>query len=209
MRIRVLMAGTAVTALVGATGASALVSSDAPTLSVAAKQKSSQGGGGGGTGGKRERYGEQRLTCSDGNSVVYNGPLEMWPPNHKYRDLTVTATDDEPSNTVTLTTTGTHDEYLEDGSEMNGAGNTDGDFFDVTPGGTDSGQGQAVTEHRIRGERSGRGDGRTYTIHALALFSDGEECEGDFTSTVPHDQGQGSGKPGGKPGKSKRALRRR
>ena len=201
-----LMAGTAAFALAGATGASALVSTDGVKVTVTSKSAQNGGGGNGGTGGKRETYGTQSLTCSDGNTVVYSGPIEMWPPNHKYRDLTVTATDNEPSNTVTLTTTGTHDEFAEDGTEMNGAGNTDGDFFDVTPGGTDSGQGQAVTEHRIRGERSGRGDGRTYTIHALALFSDGEECEGDFTSTVPHDQGKGGGKPSRS---AKRKLARR
>lgn len=195
MRGRLLLAtgGAVALAAAGATGAGALVSTDSVSVRVA--KPAGGKGDTAGTGGKRETYGTQSLTCSDGNTVVYDGPLEMWPPNHKYRNLTVTATDNESSNTVTLTTTGTHDEYLQDGSEINGSGNTDGDFLDVTPGGMDSGQGSATTQHKIRGERSGRGDGRTYTIHALAAFSDGEQCEGDFTSTVPHDQGKGSGKP--------------
>jgi hypothetical protein len=195
VKIRMLIAGTAAFALAGATGASALVSTDATKVTVTGKTATGGGGGKGGTGGKRETYGTQSLACEDGNTVVYSGPLEMWPPNHKYRNLSVVATDDESENTVTLITTGTHDEFAQDGTEMNGAGNTDDDFFDVTPGGMDSGTGSAQTDHQIRGERSGRGDGRTYTIHSIATFSDGERCEGDFTSTVPHDQGNGGGRP--------------
>ena len=204
MKTRILVAGatTLLAAAVTASGASAmLVSPDVAKVTV--RKASGPKGDSAGTGGKRETYGQQSLSCSDGNTVVYDGPLEMWPPNHKYRNLTVTATDDEPANTVTLTTTGTHDEYLEDGTEMNGAGNSDDDFFSSDPMGMSSGQGTTTTSHRIRGERSGRGDGRVYTIHALATFSDGESCEGDFFSTVPHDQGNG----GGKPAKRKRARR--
>jgi hypothetical protein len=45
-------------------------------------------------------------------------------------------------------------------------------------------------QHQLRGERSGTGDGRTYTIDAKATFDNGiKSCEQTFTVTVPHDTG--------------------
>lgn len=46
----------------------------------------------------------------DGGTVTYAGPAWMWPPNHKYRDLTVTAQADDSSDNVELATEGRHDE---------------------------------------------------------------------------------------------------
>ena len=43
-----------------------------------------------------------------------------------------------------------------------------------------------TTSHDLRSERSGRGDGRTYTITAIATF-DGDECSTMFEVEVPHD----------------------
>ena len=186
MNTRRLTAAAAVFALLGAGAGGA----------VAAK-----GGNGdtAGTGGKRERYGSDERVCAENGTtgekrtITYNGVLEMWPPNHKYRTGSITAKDSDGGN-VTLVTTGTHDEYLEDGTELNGAGNTDNDT-DIQPVDGAMGDGEATTTHRLRGERSGRGDGRTYTLTAVATWEDGSTCEEEFTVTVPHDQGQGSGKP--------------
>lgn len=129
----------------------------------------------------------------DGGTVTYDGPEWMWPPNHKYRDLTVTAQADDSSDNVELATEGTHDEYADPDShtdEMNGSGNT-GD--DISPfADADSGTGTAQTQHSVRSERSGRGDGRTYTLTYEAQFGDGEPCVGEFTLEVPHDMGNGA-----------------
>lgn len=200
MKIRLLLAigGALALAAGGAAGASALVAADTVTVKVT-KQAGPGPGGKGGTGGKRETYGTQSADCLDmmgtkQGEIVYSGPLEMWPPNHKYRNLTITATetpDADPMDTVTLATEGTHDEYLEDGTEMNGAGNTAGDVNPAAD--SDSGTGSAQTAHQVRGERSGRGDGRTYTFTYEAAFDNGmTECVGSFTSSVPHDQGKGN-----------------
>lgn len=115
----------------------------------------------------------------DGGTVTYDGPEWMWPPNHKYRDLTVTAEADNDQQQVALATEGSHDEV-----GMNGAGNTSDDVD--PPGDMDQGTGSAQTEHSIRSERSGQGDGRTYTIMYEAEFG-GEPCVGEFTIEVPHD----------------------
>lgn len=134
-------------------------------------------------------------SCDSGDEIIFSGDLKMWPPNHKYQDLDVTAHDaDEDGDEIMLTTRLTHDEYVEDflpegeesepGEEEVGAGNTQNDarpFFAM-----DSGQDEVTNEHEVRSERSGRGDGRTYTILANASF-DGEECEAEFNVEVPHD----------------------
>lgn len=128
--------------------------------------------------------------CGDDSTVTYVGPLKMWPPNHKYQPLTVTITDDS-GDSVTLATEGTHDEYAEDGTEQNGAGNT---ADDVSPAAaTASGEGTATTSHEARSERSGRGDGRTYSILYEATADNGlTECVGEFTIEVPHDMRGGA-----------------
>lgn len=126
----------------------------------------------------------------DGGTVTYAGPETMWPPNHKPRDLTVTAEAEDESDNVELATEGTHDEYADPEArtgEMNGSGNTDNDiepFMDA-----DMGTGVAQTAHAVLAERSGRGDGRTYTLLYEAQFGTGEPCLGSFEITVPHSQG--------------------
>ena len=136
--------------------------------------------------------------CGDGNSVTFSGPSYLWPPNHKYRVVSFLAQDGDADMTdgVTLGTEGTHEEFV-DGEELNGSGNTGDDFFPAAATGT--GDGSATTTHEVRGERSGRGDGRTYTILFEALFdgplpveTTGAPCTGSFTIEVPHDMGGGN-----------------
>lgn len=149
--------------------------------------------------------------CGEGNTVTFSGPSYLWPPNHKYRTVSFVAQDgdDDMTDGVTLATEGTHEEFV-DGEELNGTGNTADDFYPAMATGT--GDGSANTSHQVRGERSGRGDGRTYTILYEATFdgplpleTTGAPCTGSFTIEVPHDMGQGSGKPT----KRKRAALRR
>lgn len=146
------------------------------------------------------------VVCNDGDGnrvgqITYDGPQKMWPPNHKYQPTSITATADDADDMVTLDTEGTHDEFAEDGTEMTGAGNTDDD---VNPAAAMDGPnaGSASNAHDIRSERSGAGDGRTYSIEWQATFTDdGDQGYGEvvcasagfdgnedaFQIGVPHD----------------------
>jgi hypothetical protein len=144
------------------------------------------------------------ITGQDEGDITYTGPVEVWPPNHKYVSATITVTDDdaEPAtDTATAAVTGTHDQMLDDGSEMTGTGNTD-PATDVMPGPPGSGSPTATTSVQFRAERSGHkwdgGDqwrGRTYTFTVDGTTDDGTaSCNPvEFTATVPHDQGNHTG----------------
>ena len=128
--------------------------------------------------------------CGDGDSITYSGPLTLWPPNHKYRTATITAIEGgavHTPNGTTVSSMGTHDEIVS-GVEMRGAGHT---AMDVKPPTASAmGTGSASVQQMIRGERSGKGDGRTYTFTVRATFHGGlKTCDTTFTATVPHDMG--------------------
>ena len=153
--------------------------------------------------GPKSKNGTQTADCRDSlgqkqGTFTYDGPLSVWPPNHKYVTATITLVEDadaDPLDDVTVAATGTHDQLLEDGSEMNGAGNTD-PATDVVPGAPGAGTGSAATTVRFRAERSGRDKtGRTYTFTATGTTDSGaSECQPvSFTALVPHDQGTRSG----------------
>lgn len=60
-------------------------------------------------------------------TFVWEGPMASWPPNHKDETATITLfdSDDEPAtDEVSLAVVPTHDEILENGTELNGSGNT-------------------------------------------------------------------------------------
>lgn len=131
----------------------------------------------------------QTVACTDdaGNTVgtiTYVGPLKMWPPNHKLQDITIVAVATDADDEVTLSTQGTHDEFQEDGTEMVGAGNTD---TDVDPPADADGPsaGSATTGHALRSERSGQGDGRTYTLDWQAKFTD-SDMDGSSEGSTPY-----------------------
>jgi len=142
--------------------------------------------------------------------ITYKGPVEVWPPNHKYVSATITVTDVDgdpdvdPMDTSTASVTGSHDQMVDDTTEMNGAGNTD-PATDVVPGAPGEGSPTATTSVQFRAERSGHkwtdgGDawrGRTYTFTVMGTV-DGpaapKDCEPvEFQATVPHDQGNHTG----------------
>ena len=141
--------------------------------------------------------------CGEGNSMSVHAPVKLWPPNHKYyEDFYATATDADGEQ-VTLTTKGVHDQYADDGTEMNGAGNTTRDIYvddheadwvqtnenqnDPQIVAIESAPSTVTTDWAVRAERSGRDQtGRTYTFDALADFTDGE-CDITVLITVPHD----------------------
>lgn len=164
----------------------------------------------GGEDNPKEVRGSETQECDDetlGINVgdeTYAGPLELWPPNHKYDQGTLTITANDAEDSVTATFTATHDQFVTDATtgeavEMNGSGHT-GD--DITPAaGELAGTGTVSQVFDIRSERSGRVlEGRTYTIAGTATFTDdlvadgsarpvtGTSCDFSFEITVPHDQ---------------------
>lgn len=141
------------------------------------------GAGGAGTGSN---------DCGDGpggHQLTWS-PTTIWPPNHKYIDVTITYTDDDPDHTLSLAAVaGSHDELTPTG-ELNGAGNTADDV--VLPAQGAMGKESVSVVVRVRSERSGRGDGRVYTIEYMATSTDengsmDNDCSGQATVTVPHD----------------------
>jgi hypothetical protein len=145
------------------------------------------------------------ITGQDEGDITYTGPVEVWPPNHKYVSATITVTDDdaEPAtDEATASVAGRHDQMVDDTTEMNGSGNTD-PATDVVPGPPGTGTPTATTSVQFRAERSGHkwtdgGDawrGRTYTFTVMGTTDNGlSNCNPvDFTATVPHDQGNHTG----------------
>jgi hypothetical protein len=203
MKTRFVLAAGVVAAVAAAGPAQALIAS--PSLTTSASNNDN-----------KKPAGTLTADCivmgQDEGDITYVGPLQLWPPNHKYRTGTFTVYDvDNPEEEVTdetaISVTGTHDEILADGSEMNGAGNTD-PASDVVPGAPGAGTDQSSTTARFRGERSGRGDGRTYTFTVMATVDNMKMCDPvTFEVSVPHDQGQGGGSKS--TAAKKRAARRR
>jgi hypothetical protein len=105
-------------------------------------------------------------------------PNLLWPPNHKFRLITVTVPDsavDIPPNPNTVTILGvTQDEPL----ESTGDGHT-------IP---DAATGPSSNKVYLRAERKGNGDGRVYRISFQATDINGT-CYGTVTVGVPHDMG--------------------
>jgi hypothetical protein len=149
--------------------------------------------------------GNGEIACGDG-TVAWD-PTSVWPPNHKMQTVNVAYTsgqDDAQYDTSSITVDMiTHDQYLTDGTEMNGSGHTLIDFEGVGNSGTaDEGE-PAATTAGVVGERSGRDQtGRTYTITVTCSdYTDGmppvegvtsESDTVNLTVTVPHDQGHRS-----------------
>lgn len=126
--------------------------------------------------------GSETESQPEGSSfLAYQGDLVLWPPNHKPTDHTIVAQDKDEAGAVVITTNSTHDEM-----GMNGAGdpnNTDVDG-DARVEETDGNASNTVT---LLAERSGQGNGRTYSIGVTATFDDEPDCMHTFKVEVPHD----------------------
>jgi hypothetical protein len=108
---------------------------------------------------------------------AYADPACLWPPNHKFVDITimgVTDPDDDPVN-ITITEI-TSDEATATDKGSGGAKHAP----DADGVGTDTAS--------VRAERSGNADGRVYVISFTADDGRGGECEGSVIVNVPHDQ---------------------
>lgn len=148
-------------------------------------------------GGNKYAATESVRDCGDGDTVVLDGPLKLWPPNHKFVDEPITATDADASGPVELTIT----PVVTDAAGGDGGSNHDPDFSSTSSDGTSfvssDTDGSTTSAFALRAERSGKGDGRTYTINWTAVYDD-KTCSSDddgqtpFVVTVPHDMRGGA-----------------
>lgn len=128
-------------------------------------------------------------TCEGGDVVNWLGAIKLWPPNHKFQPSTVAAVGNEATEGVTLAIR----PVVTDATGGDGGPNHDPDYmWSSSPANT--GQGTATVDNQLRAERSGKGEGRTYTVHFTATFDNGTETctsedgsQAPFVVTVPHD----------------------
>jgi hypothetical protein len=110
-------------------------------------------------------------------SEAYADPGCLWPPNHKFVDITIMGVTDPDGDPVTIIITGiTSDEPTASDEGSGGAKHAP----DADGVGTDTAS--------VRVERSGDGDGRVYVITFIASDGRGGETEGSVAVGVPHDQ---------------------
>jgi hypothetical protein len=108
-------------------------------------------------------------------------PTVLWPPNHTLRPITATVVvtdlcDPNPTFTLTSIASSEPDNGL-------GDGNTIGDIQGADIGTAD-------VEFLLRAERSGRGDGRLYSIVYTGSDGSGNTSQAGAVVSVPHDQSQ-------------------
>jgi hypothetical protein len=140
-------------------------------------------------GGNKYDPSTQTATCgTDGDKVALTGPATLWPPNHKFVDESVTATDGQGTEKATVTVT----INPLDVSGGDGGAQHDPDW---TPGTLHAeGTPSATVPFQLRSERSGKGDGRTYEVRWNATFDGGNKMcnwndsgQSAFIVYVPHD----------------------
>ncbi|MDD1667317.1 MAG: hypothetical protein LUO96_02495, partial [Methanomicrobiales archaeon] len=106
----------------------------------------------------------------------------LWPPNHKYADVTLVGVTDPDGDPVTVTITSVMSDELTASEEGSG-----GDLH--APDASGVGSGAATL---LRAERSGNNNGRVYTIFFTATDGlIGGTSSGSVTVCVPHDQDAG------------------
>jgi hypothetical protein len=108
-------------------------------------------------------------------STVRVDPTSLWPPNHKFRLVTLGGGSDPDGDTLTLAITGvTQDEPVNGVAD----GNTAPDALaGPTPGSV-----------HLRRERAGNGNGRVYRIAFTLSDGKGGTCSGVVKVEVPHNK---------------------
>ncbi len=113
--------------------------------------------------------------------TVALNPNVLWPPNHKMVAIHATVTisdavDPNPTFVLTSIESNEPDNSLGDGDKPNDIQEADCGTPDL--------------DFKLRAERSGKGDGRIYTVTYRATDASGNETSTSATVTVPHDMGQ-------------------
>jgi hypothetical protein len=104
----------------------------------------------------------------------------LWPPNHTLQPVTIaTNAYDNSGGDIVLAVSVASSEP----PDTDGDGNTIPDFFIDT---VDEATG--IIELRLRSERAGNGDGRTYTVMIVATDSSGNASVAAVAILAPHDR---------------------
>jgi hypothetical protein len=148
-----------------------------------------QAGGNGVTDAKNSFPKSSQTVSCNGDTITFYGSTKLWPPNHKYRTVTITVTESHPTPYSFTTATTSNEGVLDPGS-----GQT---LLDAAPpmsmSPTMMGPGSQSQDIMLRAERDGGGSGRTYSIAVDAKFDAGaNDCQHTFTVTVPHDMRGGA-----------------
>jgi hypothetical protein len=105
----------------------------------------------------------------------------LWPPNHQFVDVGIVGVTDPDGDPVTIVVTGvTSDEPT---ATAKGAGG-----MKHAP----DAKGVGTSTASLRPERSGKADGRVYTIHFIADDGQGGRTPGQVQVAVPHDRRRGT-----------------
>lgn len=110
-------------------------------------------------------------------SEAYADPGCLWPPNHKFVDISIMGITDPDGDPITINIDAITSDEPTASDEGSGGEKHAPDASGI---GTDTAS--------VRAERSGTGDGRVYMITFTASDGRGGECEGSVMVKVPHDQ---------------------
>lgn len=108
--------------------------------------------------------------CGD----AYPSEVYLWPPNHRFVDISVLGVIDPDGDDISITIDAIFQDEPVDGP---GSGNTAPDGMGI---GTDTAQ--------VRAERMGNGNGRVYHIYFTANDSNGNTCSGEVLVVVPRNR---------------------
>lgn len=108
-------------------------------------------------------------------------PSVLWPPNHKLYDFAATVNATDGVSGVASVVLGSVSSNEPDAGL--GPDDVPGDIQGWQPGTSD-------TQGRLRAERAGGGEGRTYTVTHAATDRAGNSTTAGCTVRVPHDMGR-------------------
>src|SRR3954466_1742384 len=98
----------------------------------------------------KNAYPKQTITkdCGNGDTIQFHGATKLWPPNHKYRTVTITANESHPTpfSFTNVVGPGESDNGLGDGNAVE-------DAMPPAGGGMGMGPGSASQDHMLRAER--------------------------------------------------------
>jgi hypothetical protein len=111
---------------------------------------------------------------------VREEPILLWPPNHKYAEvtpeMTLVAAYDACGNSIDLSEVMVVEVRSDEPEDHNGDGRTVDDIWVMCP-----------NTVKLRAERAGGGDGRVYTIVYRIVGENGVPAEASARVFVPHD----------------------
>lgn len=134
-------------------------------------------------------FGMGTVTCSD-MTIAYS-PTTIWPPNHKWRTISIQATDADNETNPTESYSIQVADIISNQNEAKGegCGRINDDFTSIGNGAAGNDPTPIQTTVRVRGERCGRLGDRVYDIKVTC--TDAAAPNGDTVDlfvTVPHSR---------------------